>query len=170
MERFVLFEGQLVFDMRQKAPGRGAYLHPKCLEQALKKQAFSRAFKQKVNIPQDLRQQLIDGITRRLQESITTCVRAQAVSIGQSQTAEAMKANRVHAILLAHDAGSSTLEKYQTNADRKDIAVFTQYGAQEIGSLCGKTHVTLLGLMHATLAQQIANDLENLRQLGVFAS
>jgi predicted RNA-binding protein YlxR (DUF448 family) len=45
--RVVLIEGRIVPDLRGTLPGRGAYLHPVpvCLEQAVRRRAFNRAFR-----------------------------------------------------------------------------------------------------------------------------
>lgn len=172
LERFVLMDDQIIYDMRQKAPGRGAYLHLQCADMALKKNAFSRAFKQRVNQPsaEVLKGWLSDGIMRRIKERISICARAQAVTIGQNQSAQEMAKNKVRLLLIASDAGESTVKKFRANAQRKKLLVFQWLSAQELGSLCGKTHVSVLGITHSTLYLQIANDFENLGQLGVFDS
>ncbi|NLU69695.1 YlxR family protein [Streptomyces sp. HNM0574] len=45
--RVVLIEGRCVPDLRGTLPGRGAYVHPTvaCLEQAVRRRAFNRAFR-----------------------------------------------------------------------------------------------------------------------------
>ena len=43
--RMVLVDGKVVFDQRQIAPGRGAWVHRKCLKLAIDRQAFKWAFK-----------------------------------------------------------------------------------------------------------------------------
>lgn len=45
--RVVWVEGRCVPDLRGTLPGRGAYLHPTpvCLEQAVRRRAFNRAFR-----------------------------------------------------------------------------------------------------------------------------
>ncbi|NSC24209.1 YlxR family protein [Streptomyces albus subsp. chlorinus] len=45
--RVVLIGGSLIPDLRGKLPGRGAYVHPapSCLEQAVRRRAFNRAFR-----------------------------------------------------------------------------------------------------------------------------
>lgn len=49
--RFVLSGDQLVLDADRRMPGRGAWLHPssECLETALKRKAFNRAFRRPVS-------------------------------------------------------------------------------------------------------------------------
>ncbi|MDJ1132625.1 YlxR family protein [Streptomyces iconiensis] len=45
--RVVLIGGSLIPDLRGRLPGRGAYVHPvpACLEQAVRRRAFNRAFR-----------------------------------------------------------------------------------------------------------------------------
>jgi len=41
----VLVDGEVIFDQQQIAPGRGAWVHRKCLKMAIDRQAFKWAFK-----------------------------------------------------------------------------------------------------------------------------
>jgi predicted RNA-binding protein YlxR (DUF448 family) len=41
----VLVDGKVIFDQQQIAPGRGAWVHRKCLELAIDRKAFKWAFK-----------------------------------------------------------------------------------------------------------------------------
>ena len=43
--RMVLVGGKVIFDQQQIAPGRGAWVHRKCLKMAIDRQAFKWAFK-----------------------------------------------------------------------------------------------------------------------------
>ncbi len=43
--RMVLVDGKVIFDQPQIAPGRGAWVHRKCLKMAIDRQAFKWAFK-----------------------------------------------------------------------------------------------------------------------------
>jgi predicted RNA-binding protein YlxR (DUF448 family) len=43
--RLVLVDGKVIFDQPQIAPGRGAWVHRKCLKLAIDRQAFKWAFK-----------------------------------------------------------------------------------------------------------------------------
>ncbi len=47
MLRVVLVDGDLAFDLRRRAAGRGAWLHPepKCLDSAERRRAFARALR-----------------------------------------------------------------------------------------------------------------------------
>jgi predicted RNA-binding protein YlxR (DUF448 family) len=43
--RMVLVDGKVIFDQLQIAPGRGAWVHRKCLNLAIDRKAFKWAFK-----------------------------------------------------------------------------------------------------------------------------
>ena len=43
--RMALVDGKVIFDQQQIAPGRGAWVHRKCLKMAIDRQAFKWAFK-----------------------------------------------------------------------------------------------------------------------------
>ncbi len=43
--RMVLVDGKVIFDQAQTAPGRGAWVHRKCLKMAIDRQAFKWAFR-----------------------------------------------------------------------------------------------------------------------------
>lgn len=43
--RMVLVDGKVIFDQRQIAPGRGAWVHRKCLKLAIDRQALKWAFR-----------------------------------------------------------------------------------------------------------------------------
>ena len=53
--RFVAVGGEAVPDPVRRLPGRGAYLHPvrRCLEAAVRRQAFARAFRRPVTVSHD---------------------------------------------------------------------------------------------------------------------
>jgi predicted RNA-binding protein YlxR (DUF448 family) len=56
LRRYALADGRVVPDPAATLPGRGAWLHParECLERALERGGFARAFKRAVTIPDDL--------------------------------------------------------------------------------------------------------------------
>jgi predicted RNA-binding protein YlxR (DUF448 family) len=55
LQRFVVAQGRVVADPEQRRPGRGAYLcGADCARRALKRGAFARAFRARVQFDPDL--------------------------------------------------------------------------------------------------------------------
>lgn len=48
--RIVLVENQVLPDPNHNKPGRGAWLHPNCLDVAVQRRAFARAFKSSTDV------------------------------------------------------------------------------------------------------------------------
>ena len=77
--RFVIGpENQVVPDLAEKLPGRGIWVSAdrETLAQAVKKNAFSRAAKGPVTLPDDLVQVVEDGMARRLIELVSLARKA----------------------------------------------------------------------------------------------
>jgi len=172
LERFVHHdELGLLFDARQKAPGRGAWVTPtrERLEAAIQG-GFSRGFKKSVDeVDAD---QLIDdmivGIGRRLADSVRSAIRARSAFVGTNAVAEGMRTGRLALLIIANDASDSTAKKYGTNADRKSIVSFEGLvDGREIARWCAREFVATLGLAEP-FATRVARDLRHLRSLGAF--
>ena len=172
LERFVLLGGQLVFDMRQRAPGRGVWLrpHPECVREALRRGGFQRGFRTKLQVPseQELLETLRQGITRRLRETLQVAARARRLSAGQEQVSEAMRVNRARLLLIASDASEGSQSKFSQNAARKEIPVCADFDGGELGQLAGREFVSVVTIHDADLATRILRDAQKLRDLGAF--
>lgn len=170
LERFVLIDDQLVFDMRRRAPGRGVWLKPdvESVRRALKKGGFQRGFGQRLALPSEdeLLEMLRQGITRRLRETLHTAARARKLVAGQDISSEAMRNNTARALLLAQDAGESTRSKFTANADRKELPLIAIWGGEELGHLVSREFVSVMAITDAVLAERALADIEKLRDLG----
>jgi predicted RNA-binding protein YlxR (DUF448 family) len=53
--RFALVAGEAVPDPQRRLPGRGAYVHPvrSCLDDAVRRRAFARAFRRPAAVSRD---------------------------------------------------------------------------------------------------------------------
>ena len=171
LERFILFEGHLVHDVRGKAPGRGAWVMPRrsCLEGALKG-GFQRGFKQKIQIPDldELVEQMHQAMADRLRQGVQVGVRARHLAIGAIAVSESMKAGDVKLVWVSSQAGKSTRQKFITNADRKDIPVVDDLDGHELGTWLGREFVSVLGVCDKGRAERMMRDLKNLRDLVAF--
>jgi predicted RNA-binding protein YlxR (DUF448 family) len=63
----VLVDGKVIFDHKQSASGRGAWVHKNCLKMAIDRQAFKWAFKLTAmpNLSElsDLKDEIIEALT-----------------------------------------------------------------------------------------------------------
>ena len=164
LERFIYHEeGGLIYDLRQKAPGRGAYVHARreCLLGAAQKGGFSRGFKTKVQVDADT---LIDdvciGIRRRLQEGLRVALRSQKLFLGGTAVAEAVKSDQVALLLVARDASESTRHKFSSNAERKGIPVRQTLSGEELGALSGRAFVAVVAVAPSRCLAGIRRDID----------
>lgn len=172
LERFVLYEGHLVHDVRGKAPGRGAWVMPRraCLERALKG-GFQRSFRQgKLEAPalDELIETMQRALLERLKQGVQVGVRARHLAIGAVAVSEAMKAGEVELLWVASQAGDATRQKFMTNASRKEIATADDLDGHELGSWLGREFVAVLGVKNRSRAARMTRDLQNFRDLVTF--
>jgi hypothetical protein len=171
LERFTFVEDVgLFFDMRRKAPGRGAWVHPRrgCVERAARG-GFARGMKRRVEAPpvDELLRQMREGVESRLYESLQAAVHSRNVEIGGRTVREAMQRDDVDLLLLASDGGASTRERFRRNAERKGIPMDgSRFSGQNLGSVTQRESVSVLAITDARLAALVARDLRSLESLG----
>lgn len=112
-------EGQLVFDANAKLPGRGAWLTPArgALLTALKKNAFSRAFKTAIDQPPSFSaDQFADGVEEALQQRALSALglarKAGALVMGKDAARESK--DKAIAYLTPSDGSESEIAKVAT--------------------------------------------------------
>ncbi len=166
LERFVMMEDTVIFDMRNKAPGRGAHVHanPACLDRAIQS-GFAKSFRSKVQLKDDFSSQFVGSIFQRLKEAIRVSFRSGDLVFGGDLVASAMKNNKVGLLVLATDSGESVARKFEANADRKSILSFGGIPGAVLGAVLGKDFISVLGIS-ANKAERIHQDLENLQKMG----
>lgn len=169
LERFIFHdEAGLVFDLRRKAPGRGTYVHadPGCIRKAVEKGGFSRGFKSRVVAdPDELLGDVTHGIRRRLQEGLRVALQSQNLTVGSTAVSEAIKHDEVGLLILATNIGESTRRKFESNADRKNIAVSHALTGEELGALSGRDYVAVCAIAPSLPLARIRRDIEKLAQL-----
>ena len=107
-------DGDVLFDPRAKAPGRGAWLGVSRgeLEQAIAKKklrgALARAFKgAALSVPDDLPERIDNGLFRNLTERLGLEMRAGHLILGTEKIAAAARKGEVHWLGHAADADST---------------------------------------------------------------
>lgn len=169
LERFIYHEESgLIFDLRQKAPGRGTYVHARreCLLDAAQKGGFSRGFKTRVQVDAEtLLNDVRVGVHRRLQEGLRVALKSQKLYLGGTAVAEAVKSEQVGLLLVARDASESTRHKFSSNAERKGIPVRQTLGGEELGALSGRAFVAVVAVAPSRCLARIRRDLDIMEQL-----
>ena len=159
MIRFVLSPDKAVVpDIRRKLPGRGVWVLAQAglVQQAVKKQAFGRGFKAKVNVAPDLAETLDRLLESDALQSLSFANKAGAVLTGFVKVSAALAAGPVLALLNASDASADGLRKMAQVVRRQgaeasapaDINIFTSL---QLDLALGRTNV-----IHAALKDTAA--------------
>ena len=159
--RFGQMGGQLVFDLRQKMPGRGYYV---CALPACLKKAWESGFKRVVKVsPQGLaptyedfiRDMLIPGYEKRYNECIVSGRQSGQLLAGSDAVEQAAREDRLLCYVIATDASESTRKKYELNAERKGLPVFGRLDRTAYGKLIGSDSKVVLGwTVGSTIAEE----------------
>ena len=161
MIRFVRdTQGALQIDVRQKHPGRGAYLHVSlaCLERACRKRAFQQVLGATFD-PDKTGQLFADmksAAQQRFRERMSLARRAGGVVTGVEMVRRAMADNQVRLVCLALDASPSTSRQISQNAERKGLPVARCTTGSELAQAVGLDFVSVV----AITKEPFASDLE----------
>lgn len=170
MFRFVKTdEGDVIFDVRQRAPGRGVYVcaRERCLE-GVQRGGFQRGFKTKsVRIPEGLIEEVLrPGLDRVYGELLSRGFQSGQLVAGAEQVERAAAADALVAYLIAVDASAGTRRKYEENARRKDLVVLGLRGRVELGRAIGRPEAVVLGWHKGQIGARFAEIEGMLRALG----
>jgi hypothetical protein len=159
MIRFALSpEGKVVPDLAGRLPGRGAWITARreALEQAVRKGAFSRAFRASVAAAPDLPAETERLLVSRCLSGIGLARRSGDLAFGYESVREALRSARPGALIEASDAADDGRGKilalafalYAGDEGECGIPVITCFSSRELGMALGRERV-----VHACLAQ-----------------
>lgn len=159
--RFVLdYDGELVFDLYQKLPGRGAWLTPSrsALQQAIEKKAFTRAFKQQVKIENGLADHIEERLKAAAYELLPLCQKSGLLIGGFEKVKEALANEEIAALLMASDASENAKEKmFSARATHLLIDHFTR---EELGGAVGRDQAVQVALLQSGLAEKFLQKMQ----------
>jgi hypothetical protein len=167
MLRFVVGPDQtLVFDVGATLPGRGLWLSASgdVVEMALKRGVFSRAAKQPVTVPKDLRGQVETMLRQRIFELAGLARRGGGAISGFEKAREWLVSGRAGLVMQALDG---SVEERSRFIGGRDIAVVTVFTAARLGQIFGREHAVHAVIAAGRLAEKI--QVEALRLAGVAA-
>lgn len=165
--RFVLSpDGIVTPDFAEKLPGRGMWVcaERKILEDAVKKNAFSRSAKAKAEIPDDLVGMVITLATKRLIDTLSLCRKAGVAVVGYDMTKTAISTGKARQLIQAYDGSERQKSKIRPlNGENPPISCLNSV---ELGLAFAREHVIHAALMPGALTARAvaeANRLSGLR-------
>jgi len=163
-------DGEIVVDLRGRLPGRGAYLcnSRDCIEAALRRRQFDRAFRQEcreVSV-----EQLTIGISRELLAhlgSLLGMARKSAKFIaGSNAVLDALSRKAPLAVVvLAKDISPQIGEKVRHKAALQKIETTNLFDKLELGRILGRAERSVVGLPDGKLAEAFLDDLHRYQDI-----
>jgi predicted RNA-binding protein YlxR (DUF448 family) len=153
--RFVLGpENQVVPDLRNKLPGRGAWVTPStaAVAEAVRKRAFSRAFKTEARVSATLVEEIDAALVRDVSGALALANKAGAVVTGFGKVESALGAGSVAALIHAREAAEDGRRKLAGALRKREgalissISVFDDLPGDDLDVALGRVHV-----IHAAL-------------------
>ncbi len=119
--RFVVApDGTVMFDVRRRLPGRGAWLmgQASVVETAIKRKAFARAFKRDVGVSGSLPAEVDELLLKDALQSLALANKAGQVVAGSAKVQGALGDGKVAALLHATNASPDGSRKIEASARR----------------------------------------------------
>ncbi len=166
--RFALSaEGEVVADVAAKLPGRGAWVRARraVVDQAVRRNAFARAFKTAAKPPPDLSDRTGAALTRSALALLGLSRKASAVAIGYEQVETAIRAGRALLLIEAADGSGPQREKLRKLAfglSGREPAVVAGFSADELGVALGRDRVIHAAWLQERMARRWADEIERL--------
>jgi len=162
--RFVLDPDSLpVPDVAGKLPGRGAYtcFSRQCLENALARKQFSRAFKGEAKIPVTV--EVVALVQRLLAERIAATLAlankaGRAVS-GSDTVMEALRRGDAALLILAADISAESEAKFRFAAEKNRVEIFRFSVKDQLGTPLGKEIRTAVAVSPGAFADKLCREL-----------
>ncbi|MCV6597209.1 MAG: RNA-binding protein [Mangrovicoccus sp.] len=166
--RFVVApDGVLVADLLGRLPGRGIWITSSraALDQASRKGAFSRAARQKLEIPEGLADQVEQALSRRVIDLISLARKAGLAVGGYEKVKGWLDTGRAEILVQACDGSDRGRSKLRPPAGPETlISVLT---ASELGFAFGRENVIHAALATGGLTTRVVEDAARLSGLRV---
>jgi predicted RNA-binding protein YlxR (DUF448 family) len=163
--RFVLSpEGALLPDVAERLPGRGVWVTAtrSAVETAIKKQAFSRGFKQPVKADSSLPAQVESMLLARVVHWLALANKCGEAVLGFTKVEAALKEGRPALVLLASDAGASDQQKIQSLAGKNNIEVCTLLSREALAKPFGRDDAVHIAMLPGGIVQQMQKEIRRL--------
>ncbi len=163
-------DNDILVDLRGRLPGRGAYIcnNRDCIEQALRKQQFSRAFRHECRpvstdeLMAAIRNELLDYLTNLL----GMARKSSSFIAGSNAVLDALtRRTALAVVLLAVDISPQIGEKVRRKAEFNKIKVVDLFDKAELGRILGRAERSVVGLPDGKLADAFLKDLQRYQDI-----
>lgn len=157
-------QGEVLTDYRHKLPGRGAYtcIDRACVELAVRRQQFGRAFKGQAPKPavEELLQSLVVQIRERIVSLLGMARKSGNVVTGGSLVLSALAVpGQLALVLLAEDISEGVAAKVKGKAESKRVPCFNLLDKGILGQVMGKGERSVVALKSGPLAESLLVEL-----------
>jgi predicted RNA-binding protein YlxR (DUF448 family) len=168
--RFILSpENKVLVDYRTKLPGRGAYacLSSECLELAVKRHQFQRAFKNpnlQVSVAQ-LKRDLLSAIEQKIVNLLGMARKSGVLISGSSMVLDGLTSRQLVVVVLAGDVSEGIGNKVAGSAAAKGVPCCRLLDKESLGKMLGKEERSVLALKHGALAKFVKAEMFRYKQI-----
>jgi uncharacterized protein len=153
--RFVVApDGAVVPDLKRRLPGRGAWVTAtrSAVNEAVKRNAFAKSFKDKVRASADLGTVVERLLENAALDALSIAHKAGRVAIGFSKTEAALAGEPVVAIVNASDAAADGIRKIAAAAwrrfgDETEITTIQAFTSAQLDLALGRSNVVHAALL-----------------------
>jgi predicted RNA-binding protein YlxR (DUF448 family) len=164
-------DGKPFVDLLARAPGRGVYVAPSSLRQALSPKGLDRVFKGRAKklAPQEI-EALVRETERRLEarmvELIGLARRAGVLELGMDSVLRSLEGRQASIVVMAHDASDRTVKRVESSRGETTLIRASTKG--ELGRMLGRDEVGVVAVHPSKLADRISA--ESMRLSGLTSS
>lgn len=162
--RFVLApDNSVVPDVGAKLPGRGAYTcyNNSCLESAIKKRQFGRAFRQDVISPPvaDMERVIVRLLESRILSYISLANKAGKVVSGSDKVMDTLRRRSAALLILATDISMDSKAKFAALATATDVKMVSFLTKEQLGAPLGKDIRSAVAILPCSFAETLGREL-----------
>jgi ribosomal protein L7Ae-like RNA K-turn-binding protein len=156
-------DGQVVFDVNSRLPGRGAWVCPDiaCISK-MRPSSLGHVLRAEIHVPDPplLRDRMGSALESKCRNLLTIGRKAGQVVTGSQEVSDAHHQNRVELFLIACDASSRTVNRFQRLSGR--VPVGRLASRDRLGRWLGKRPLATAAVLDRGLARRLETLLRRL--------
>ncbi len=159
-------DGEVVADLSRKLPGRGFWVEATraALQQAVKRNAFSRAAKTKLSVPPNLADTVEAMLAQRCLDRLGLARGAGALTSGFEKVADAVSSGRATWLIEASDGSADGRDKLLALARRRTrpLMICGAFSGDELSLALGRGHAIHSALLAGRWSQRWSEEIGRL--------